>query len=224
MTSRPALVAFDVIGTVFSLEKLRDRIKSVGLPGTSLETWFAQTLRDAFALEVTEIYQPFRDIASATLAGLFSEHNLPQDSSRIETVLDGFAELSPYADARTAFTRLHDAGIRVIALTNGSANVTKSLLQRADFDGLVERIISIEEVRHWKPRQDVYLYAAKCAGVEPTTVALVSAHPWDIHGAGRAGLITAYVARGKPFSTTMMPPRFTAPGLAEIADAVLAPA
>ena len=221
MTPRPIVVAFDIIGTVFSLEALRERVNSIGLAGTSLETWFAQTLRDAFALEVTETYRPFRDVASAALASVLAEHNLAPDPQKLESVIEGFAKLSPHADARDAFGRLHASGIRIMALTNGSANVTKSLLQRSGLDDVVERVVSIEEMRHWKPRRDVYLHAANAAGVEPSQLALVSAHAWDIHGAGCAGLTTAFVARGKPYPPTMMPPRFTAVGLAEIAHVLL---
>ena len=59
MSLRPSVIAFDVIETVFSLETLRGRFEVVGLPGTALETWFAQTLRDAFALDATGAFVSF---------------------------------------------------------------------------------------------------------------------------------------------------------------------
>ena len=68
MAARPRIVAFDVIETTFSLESLRPRLSAQGIPGASLETWFARILRDAFALAATDTYAGFRDIAAATLA------------------------------------------------------------------------------------------------------------------------------------------------------------
>lgn len=136
-------------------------------------------------------------------------------------MLDGFAELVPHPDAGAAFRRLNEADIRIIALTNGSADMTEQLLQRAGLETFVERIISINEVRHWKPRREVYLHAAKCLGVEPVRLALASAHAWDIHGAGRAGLTTAFVARGQPFPDTMMAPHLVADTLAEAVEALV---
>ena len=62
---RPVVVAFDVIETLFSLESLRPRLGSVGLHAHAPETWFAQLLRDAFALDCVGKYLPFRDIATA---------------------------------------------------------------------------------------------------------------------------------------------------------------
>ncbi|HYV02062.1 MAG TPA: hypothetical protein VEM93_06960 [Actinomycetota bacterium] len=40
-------VAFDVIGTLFTLERPRRRLADRGAPEHSLDLWFAQTLRDA---------------------------------------------------------------------------------------------------------------------------------------------------------------------------------
>ena len=131
MKSRPQVVAFDIIETVFSLEGLRDRLVSVGLPQWTLEAWFAQVLRDAFALETTGVYQPFREIAAALLESQLVEHRCPADSAGISRVLDGFAELEPHPDAVSAFERLHEAKVRIVALTNGSAEVTGKMLARA---------------------------------------------------------------------------------------------
>lgn len=58
----------------------RRRLASAGLPGETLEVWFARTLRDAFALEATDVYQPFREIASAALTSLLAERWLPRRS------------------------------------------------------------------------------------------------------------------------------------------------
>lgn len=221
MISRPTAVAFDMIETVFSLEPLRARLTATGLPGEALETWFARILRDGFALEVTATYQPFRQVASAALARLLSERGVTLEPGVREGILEGFAELEPHPDARAALERLYQAKIRVVALTNGAADVTGKLLRRARLDGLVERVISIDEVHHWKPREAVYLHAAARVGVEPSHLALVATHPWDIHGAGQAGLITAFVARGRPYPLFMTPPDVTGASLLAVIAALV---
>jgi 2-haloacid dehalogenase len=216
--ARRTVVAFDMIETVFSLEKLRDRLLSVGLPAATLEVWFAQTLRDAFALDATDVYHSFLEVASATLAGLLTVRTAPPDPATLASVLAGFSELDPHPDVEVAFQRLHAANIRIVALTNGSAAMLEGLLRRAALEQFVQRLISIEEIRRWKPRREVYLHAAQCAGVDPSQLALVATHAWDIHGAGRAGLTTAFVSRGKSFPATMVPPHFSAETLAKVAE------
>lgn len=221
MRPRPTVVAFDIIETVFSLETLRERLEGVGLPGTALEVWFARILRDGFALETTDVYKPFAEVASATLANLLTEYDLPAASATITSVLDGFAGLLPHPDAEAAFRCLRNANIRIVALTNGSAENTEKLLRSAGLEQFVERMISIEEVHHWKPRREVYLHAANRVGVDPQHLALVAAHGWDIHGGSCAGLTTGFVSRGRLYPTSMMAPHITADSLAGVAGALV---
>lgn len=221
MRARPRFVAFDVIETVFSLERLRDKLVGIGLPPGVLDVWFARTLRDAFALAATKTYAPFREIAAAALATIVSEQGCPADAEACERVLDGFAELDPHEDAGPAFQCLRDAHVPILALTNGSSEATTKLLQRAGLDRFVQRVISVEGVRHLKPRREVYLHAAAWTGVAPDELALVAAHAWDIHGAGRAGLTTAFVARGKSYPSFMTPPDIRAATLLEAAEALV---
>lgn len=218
MKSSPAIVAFDIIETVFSLEPLRTAMISLGLPHFALELWFAQTLRDGMALDAAGDYKPFREVARAALEVLLAQHGCTLEPGRIETVLQEVSRLPCYPDAQPAFRQLHEAGIRIVALTNGSAQTTQKLLQGGALETFVERVISAEEVRHWKPRPEVYRYAARILQVKTHRLALVATHPWDIQGAARAGLTTAFVARGKAYPTTMMPPDCVADELAGVAE------
>src|SRR5260370_2776375 len=187
MSLRTSVTDFDVIETVFSLETLRGSFEVVGVPGTAIEMWFAKTLRDAFARDATGVFVSCRDVATESLAPMLLTGD--EADSRIENVLAGFAELEPHPDAEEAFRMFRDSGCRVIPLTNGAAEVTRRLLDRAGLTPMVERMITTTEVGHWKPRREVYLHAASIMGVQPQKLALVAAHPSDTHGAKSAGLI-----------------------------------
>ena len=114
---RPHAVALDVIETLFSLEPLSAKLKAAGLPETGLRLFFAQMLRDAFALEASGAYKPFREIAAASLAVTMASDGIAPDKARIDGVLAGFAELPPHPDVRAGLERLRGAGIRMVALT-----------------------------------------------------------------------------------------------------------
>lgn len=215
--ARPAVVAFDVVGTTFSLENLRIRLQAAGAPGHLLETWFAETLRDAFALETAGRYRPFADIARSTLAG-----HLDPTTTDLDHVISGFAELDAHEDASAAMQTLLDAGVRVVGLTNGSDQVTQALWQRAGLQELVERTISIDDVGHWKPHREVYLHCAETVGVTPERLALIAVHPWDVQGARRAGLITGFVRRGGvSYPSVMEPPDVVGESLLSVARELL---
>jgi 2-haloacid dehalogenase len=218
MTRRPAVVAFDVIETLMSLEPLRVRLTQAGQPPALLEAWYTRTLRDGMALSATGDYVPFADVAEAALRGL--THYTISDE-QVASVMAGWEELPAFPDALPAVTRLTEAGVRVACLTNGSASLTSSFVNRAGLG--VNRVISVEEVYRWKPAGVVYLYAAEVLGVSPDRMALVAAHDWDCHGAKRAGLTTGWVSRKSGgFGACFAPPDVVGEDLTEVAAKLLA--
>lgn len=215
--NRPDAVAFDVVETLFSIEALRPRLTAVGLAGQHLETWFAGFLRDAFALEIAGVYKPFRDVASATLSVALEQATGSAEREKVDHVLGGFAELDAHDDVAPAMKALREAGIRIATLTNGSAKVTSSLLERAGLRYLVEQVISIDDIGHWKPRPEVYRHCARVLDVEGHRLALIAAHPWDVQGARHGGLIAGYVARdGATFPSVMEAPHVQGRTLIEV--------
>ena len=219
---RPRAVAFDIIGTTFPLEPLRPRIIALGLPASGLEGWFAAGLRDAFALALTGSFQPFATVLDATLDGVLAEQGLSASAADRKALIEGLQELAPRPGAAEALSMLADAGVTVLALTNGSRHSTQTLIDRAAFAAPPRHIVSVDEVKRSKPAADVYARAAHVAGVEPTELALVAAHAWDIQGAHAAGLTTAYLSADRPFSAVMHKPDVQAATLPACAAALLA--
>ena len=218
---RPAVVLFDVFGTMFQLEPVGKKLEEIGLPGT-LKLWFARTLRDAFALEVAGSFRTFREVAGAALEVLLVENGRDPDRQAIARVLDAFKELPPWPDLKPALERLRERGVRLATLGNGSADVAKALLERAGIASLFEASISVEEVKHWKPHPAPYQHAIRKLGVAPGDAALVAAHSWDILGARRAGLRGAYVSRlEKRFQRAMDEPSVAGESIAEVVEKLL---
>jgi 2-haloacid dehalogenase len=220
VSRRPAVVAFDVIETLMSLEPLRARLADIGQPPGLLEAWYTRTLRDGMALSATGDYVAFTDVAEAALRGL--THYTVSDE-QVAAVMAGWDELPAFPDAAPAVTRLTEAGLRVACLTNGSAQLTSSFINRAGLGSGVERVISAQEVYRWKPAGVVYLYAASVLDVPTERLALVAAHDWDCHGAKRAGLTTGWVSRkaggfGAPFAA----PDVVGEDLTEVAAKLIA--
>ena len=201
MSRRPAVVAFDVMETLASLEPLRARLTETGQPPGLLEAWYTRTLRDGMALSATGDYAGFTEVADAALRGL-THYTISDD--QVAYVMAGFDELPAFPDALPAVTQLAEAGLRVACLTNGSASFTSSFVERAGLR--VDRII-----------------AAEVLGVSPDRLALVAAHDWDCHGAKRAGLTAAWVSRkAGGFGVPFAPPDVRGEDLTEVAAKLLA--
>jgi 2-haloacid dehalogenase len=106
-------------------------------------------------------------------------------------------------------------------LSNGAAAASEKLLEKADLINFIERVISVEDIRVFKPRREIYLHAAQVAGVAPSEMALVATHAWDVHGAKRAGLMAGFVARGQQYPATMQPPDVMGASLSGVAQAIV---
>ena len=220
MANRPKVIAFDVIETMFPLEPVRQRLIDAGQPGHVLDVWFARLLRDAFALVASGSYRPFGDIAASALSSTVGSS---MDDDGVREVLGGFAELDPHPDVVPAVRKARDAGVRMVTLTNGSAENTAKLVRRAGIEADIERVLSVDDVQRWKPAPDIYLHAATSTGVRPEEVALVAAHAWDTHGAHEAGLTTGWVARlENQYPAVFAPPDVTGDDLGDVIDALLA--
>lgn len=189
---RPTVVVFDVVETLASLDLVAQRLTGMGLPADLLPRWFTRLLRDAAALTVAGDYAPFADVAASALhAELGSQ--LPD--ADIQYAVAGFTLLEPQSDTVAALSAAAAAGFRVFTLSNGAVASTRAFLQRAGVAELVEQVLSIDQVRAWKPARAPYDLAVTCSGVAAEQLALVAVHSWDIHGAHAAGLTTGWCPR-----------------------------
>lgn len=222
MVARPAVVAFDIIETVFRIEPLGPRLAGIGLPAHAFRRLYAEALRDAVAMACTGRYAPFQQVFKGALATMLAEAGLPVEDDRMDGALSVMRELPPQPGAREAFAALTDAGIRVIALSNGARTATEALLAGAGLRDMVEPVLSTDTVSLAKPRPEVYRHACEATGTAAHRTMLVACHPWDIGGAKAAGLSGGYVARGKPYPPAMLAPDVRGEELPDVARAILA--
>ena len=208
-------------GTVFPLEPLRPRLVDLGFPPSGLEGWFAAGLRDAFALAASGDFKPFALVLEEALKSVAAEQALQVSDQDCASVVAGMKALKPRPDAAAAFAALGALQIEVLAVSNGSSSLTKHLLDQAGLAGLVRHVVSVEDVKLSKPRPEVYLRAAKVAGVHPEELALVAAHAWDVNGAAAAGLLTGYFSADRPFGGAMRVPDVSAETLTQVVAALL---
>ncbi len=219
---RPEVVAFDIIGTVFPLEPLRPAILALGLPPGALEGWFATGLRDAFALSAAGDFAPLPEVLEGALDQVLAEQGVAGTAEGRAALLEGMKRLPPRPDARAAFEAIAAAGMRILAVSNGARSATRGLLEGGGLDDLVAEIVSVEDVKLFKPRREVYDEAVRVAGAKASRVALVAVHAWDVNGAKAAGLTTAYVSAERPFSPAMRSPDVEAESLLAVARALAA--
>lgn len=216
---RPAVIIFDVNETLSDMSAMGQRFEDVGAPGHLAKTWFAGVLRDGFALTAVGAMEPFARIAAEALRVTLDGVSLNRGvGDAVQHVMDGFATLDVHPDVADGVRALHDLGIRLVTLSNGSASVAEALFDRAGIRSRFEALLSVEDAGVWKPATASYAYALDRCGVGPREAMLVAVHPWDTDGAARAGLATAWVNRtGGLYPEYFRAPDVTARSLTELA-------
>ncbi|MGY4770990.1 haloacid dehalogenase type II [Kribbella sp. CWNU-51] len=203
------VLVLDVNETLSDLEPLRDRFVAAGLPAHSLDAWFAATLRDGFALTAAGAYADFRAVAADVLATQLAGAGIEPTEDTVTGVLSGLTRLALHPDVEPGLRRLHDAGARIVTLTNGSAAISERMFTEGGILPLLEHRLDVATPQRWKPHPAAYRYAAEVCDVPVERMALAAVHPWDVDGARRAGLQGIYVDR----RATPYPKAFLAPDL-----------
>ena len=149
-----------------------------------------------FALTATGGKETFARLAGGALQAVLATARLngPADDA-IKHVLSGFADLGVHPDVPDGARFLRQRGLRLVTLTNGSADVTGRLLTHAGIRGEFEQLLSVDDADAWKPAPAAYAHAARGCSADIGQMLLVAVHPWDIQGAHQAGMRTGWISR-----------------------------
>lgn len=214
-----AVIVFDVNETLSDMSPIAGRFTDLGAPAHLAPLWFACVLRDGFALAAAGTMERFAVLGAAALRTLLADVPIDRDvDSAVAHVLEGFAGLPVHPDVPGGARALASAGRRLVTFSNGSAEVAEGLLARAGVRDRFAACLSVEDAGAWKPAAAAYAYAAGACRVAPSRALMVAVHPWDIDGAARAGMRTAWIDRGTgAYPGHLRPPDLVASGLDDLA-------
>jgi 2-haloacid dehalogenase len=223
MTGTPSVIVFDVNETLSDLSVMDHRFTQAGAPPGLARLWFATVLREGFALAATGDAARFADIGVEVLTGLLDAAGVDDPHDIAARLVSSMAQLPLHPDVTPGIRALRESGHRLITLSNGSANVARRLTEAAGIDGQFDRFLSVEDAGAWKPHRAAYEYAAQQCQIPEERMLLVAVHPWDVHGAARAGLRTAWVNRtGASYPSYCASPDLTVTALVDLVPALAA--
>jgi 2-haloacid dehalogenase len=218
--TRPSVLVFDVNETLTDMSPLASRLEDIGLPGHLLQTWFAGVLRDGIALTLAGGHASFATIGRDLLRTILAREQPdgPDPGPAVDHVLAGLPELPVHPDVPDGVRALHAAGHRLLTLTNGSADTTRAVLDRAGLENCFEAHLDVQGAGRWKPALAAYTHALCVADVAAGEAMLVSVHPWDVDGAVRVGLAATWLRRAPvPYPSALRPAHREATGVNDLA-------
>lgn len=213
------LVVCDVNETLLDVSALRPAFSRVVGPGIGVGEWFARMLHRSLLANELGRYQPFGELGVEALLWLADREEVRLTAEEATSVVDGLAGLPAHPDVIPGLEALSDAGARMIALTNGSAEVAEAQVAAAGLDTYFESVLSVEAVRRFKPAPEAYAYAADTCGVDIGRMVMVAAHDWDVAGAQVAGAVGCFVRR-QPWGLAQMSPNLSVDDMGGLAAAL----
>lgn len=186
----PAWVLFDLNGTLLDPGVMA---AAFGAPAQLGDEVLDDAVWQAMAGMLVGIYRPLPDYLRAALQRRAELDAL--DGGAIDEALQRATAMPPFPEAGAALDALRDAGLRIGVLTNSSAEAAEYALASAGLGERIELVAGSDAVEAYKPDPRVYARGVERTGAAAEEVVLCAAHWWDVLGAGRAGLRTAWVGR-----------------------------
>jgi 2-haloacid dehalogenase len=219
---RPELLVFDVNETLLDMSPLRVDFEDVFGTGDAMGEWFARLLHGSLVSNHLEEYRAFGVIGVEALMVVAERRGAALDEATATELVTRLAILPAHLDVIPALERLLDAGFRTAALTNGSTKAANVQIENAGLHTFIQRVVSVEEVRRFKPDLATYRHVAQVMDLHVSRTMLISAHDWDVAGAMAAGASAAFVRRpGSLWSLPSETPEVIGADLREIADQLI---
>ncbi|MGH6999960.1 MAG: haloacid dehalogenase type II [Stellaceae bacterium] len=187
---------FDAYGTLFDVGSAAKRCAdALGAKADALAAqWRTSQLQYTWLRSLMGRHADFWHVTSDALDFAMDALGIADDALK-KRLMDLYLELSAYPDAAVALAALHRAKRPAAILSNGTPKMLSAAVKSAGLGALVDPVLSVEEVRVYKPHPRVYQLAVDRLGIEPDRIGFVSSNGWDVAGASAFGFKAIWVNR-----------------------------
>ena len=215
----PSIFIFDAYGTLFDVHAAIARFRDEAGPDADRmsEIWRGKQLEYTWTLTLAGHYTDFWTLTERAL-----DHALARAPSVPKTLkpklLDAYFQLDAFPDARAALRALKAKGHRTGILSNGSPNMLKGAVDAANVGGDLDAVLSVDVLKMFKPRPEVYRLVTDHYQCKPSEVKFVSSNRWDVMAGTSVGFRALWVNRSKmPDEYLDFPPQQTLSDLSALA-------
>lgn len=156
--------------------------------------WRAKQLEYSWLRAVTGDHCDFWQVTQDGLDWALDAQGISDPDLRTR-LLELYHDLQAYPEARACLETLRSAGMATGILSNGSPAMLSSACAAAGIAGLLDHLLSVEEVGIFKPSPRVYDLVGKHFGTQRHEVLFVSSNGWDAGCAAAYGFTTVWVNR-----------------------------
>jgi 2-haloacid dehalogenase len=126
----------------------------------------------------------------------FALSTLRLDDPALRTrLMNLYLTLDAYPEVPDTLKRLKAAGMKLAILSNGTPAMLAAAAASAGIGEVFDAILSVEEVKVYKPHPSVYGLACERLSVAAAAVCFVSSNGWDAYSAKAFGFHTLWCNR-----------------------------
>jgi 2-haloacid dehalogenase len=214
----PRAYVFDAYGTLFDVHAAiaRHRTAAGADAERFSELWRLKQLEYSWTLTLAGQYVDFWTLTQRALDHAFAR--VPSvDRAMRSQLLEAYQKLDAYPDAREVVAGLKARGIATAILSNGSPSMLKSAVEASGMADHLDAVLSVDAVRMYKPRPEVYALVTSRFELRPDEIAFVSSNRWDVMGAAAFGFRPLWINRaGMPDEYSDRPPLRVVPDLSAL--------
>jgi 2-haloacid dehalogenase len=217
-------LAFDVYGTLIDTTGVAVALqKHVGERAAAFAAlWREKQLEYSFRRGLMRQYDTFTVCTQHALEYACSFFAVELSEADKAELMAAYRTLPAFPDVATGLRELRSAGLRMYAFSNGPAHDVNHLLETAGIQEFFQDIVSVDEIKTFKPDPAVYEHFLQRAGASSSDAWLISSNPFDVIGAMAVGMRTAWIQRSEKalFDPWGITPTVTIRDLSELAAAI----
>ena len=193
-----SVYVFDAYGTLFDVHAAIARHRAAAGPDADRfsELWRTKQLEYTWTMTLAGRYLDFWTLTERALDYCFARIG-SVDRALQPKLLEAYLSLDAFADARPALAQLKDRGLRLAILSNGAPRMLTAAVNASGLGEMLDSVLSVDAVRMYKPRPEVYALVTGHFKVAPHDVAFVSSNRWDVMGAAAFGFHPIWVNRAR---------------------------
>ena len=211
---------FDAYGTLFDVHAATGSHRAAAGPEAERfsEIWRAKQLEYTWTLTLAGRYVDFWTLTERALDYAFAR--VPSvDRTLRPKLLDAYLRLDAFPEVRRSLVDLKTRGARLAILSNGTPRMLGAAVAAAGIGAQLDAVLSVDAVRIYKPRPEVYALVTEALAVKPRDVAFVSSNRWDVMGAASFGFAAVWINRSRlPDEYAELAPLREIPDLAALVD------
>jgi 2-haloacid dehalogenase len=191
-----SIFVFDAYGTLLDVHAAIGRYRAEAGPEADRlsDIWRTKQLEYSWTLTLAGHYQDFWTLTQRALD--YALARVPSVNKALRSkLLDAYFTLDAYADARTTLRALKAQGHKTAILSNGSPDMLNGAVEAAGIAGDLDAVLSVDVLKMFKPRQEVYALVTDRFTCKPGDVTFVSSNRWDVMGATAFGLDACWINR-----------------------------